>query len=101
MLQMPATCSGKWLFDLGKCYACLNITNNLYSPLVQLGEKKEKKKAQKKGKKVDGGEEGMQFACNALALDVCRINGINIRALNVRVYIYKIEDLNLVTGDCS
>lgn len=50
---------------------------------------------------VGGGEKSRKFACNALVLDVCRINEINIKALNVSVYIYKIEDLNFVAGDCS
>lgn len=49
----------------------------------------------------DRGGGSVELACEALVLDVCLINETNIRGLNVRVYIYKIEDLNVVAGNCS
>lgn len=41
-------------------------------------------------------KERRKIRCTTLVLDVYRINEINRRGLNVRVYIYKIEDSNLV-----
>lgn len=42
-----------------------------------------------------------ELVLDALVADIWGVNEINIRVLNVKVCNQKIEDINVITGDCQ
>lgn len=73
------TCSGRWSFDFGN--DCLNITYDSYSPTAHPLIKRFKMVGEMKTR---------ELALDVLVADIWEggwINEINIRVLNVKVYI--------------